>query len=87
VGDAVADVRARLAELGFATEEDSPREFGPATRAAVEAFQHRRGLRVDGICGPQTWATLVEAGFRLTHEEPYHGFGHDLVGETWDLDL
>jgi len=65
VGDAVADVRARLAELGFATEEDSPREFGPATRAAVEAFQHRRGLRVDGICGPQTWATLVEAGFRL----------------------
>jgi N-acetylmuramoyl-L-alanine amidase len=29
----------------------------------VEAFQHRRGLRVDGICGPQTWYTLVEAGF------------------------
>jgi N-acetylmuramoyl-L-alanine amidase len=30
----------------------------------VEAFQHRRGLRVDGMCGPQTWAALVEAGFR-----------------------
>ena len=28
-----------------------------------------------------------EAGFRLTREEPYHGFGHDLVGETWDLTL
>jgi N-acetylmuramoyl-L-alanine amidase len=39
--------------------------FGPGTRAAVEAFQHRRGLRVDGIVGAQTWATLVEAGFRL----------------------
>jgi N-acetylmuramoyl-L-alanine amidase len=39
--------------------------FGPATRAAVEAFQHLRGLRVDGVCGVQTWTTLVEAGFHL----------------------
>ena len=39
--------------------------FGPGTRAAVEAFQHLRGLRVDGICGEQTWNTLVEAGFHL----------------------
>jgi N-acetylmuramoyl-L-alanine amidase len=39
--------------------------FGPSTRAAVEAFQHLRGLRVDGTCGQQTWNTLVEAGFRL----------------------
>ena len=39
--------------------------FGPGTRAALEAFQHRRGLRVDGICGTQTWAALVEAGFRM----------------------
>ncbi len=39
--------------------------FGPATRAALEAFQRLRGLRVDGVCGPQTWNILVEAGFRL----------------------
>jgi N-acetylmuramoyl-L-alanine amidase len=39
--------------------------FGAGTRAAVEAFQRHRGLRVDGICGQQTWNTLVEAGFRL----------------------
>jgi len=29
----------------------------------------------------------AQAGFRLVDEEPYHGFGHDLVGETWDLKL
>jgi GNAT superfamily N-acetyltransferase len=26
-------------------------------------------------------------GFRLTHEEPHHSFGHDLVSQEWELDL
>ena len=31
----------------------------------MRGFQAARGLRVDGICGHQTWAALVEAGYRL----------------------
>ena len=26
-------------------------------------------------------------GFQLVHSEPYHGYGQDLVGETWELAL
>ena len=34
-------------------------EFGPATRAAVLAFQRRSSLEPDGIIGPETWAALL----------------------------
>ncbi|MGH9102421.1 MAG: peptidoglycan-binding domain-containing protein [Acidimicrobiales bacterium] len=47
------------------TGSDSIGCFGHPTEEAVRAFQRWRGLRVDGACGPQTWAALVEAGYRL----------------------
>jgi GNAT superfamily N-acetyltransferase len=29
----------------------------------------------------------VQAGFRLVEEERHHSFGHDLVGQNWQLEL
>src|SRR5918992_4541852 len=60
----VADVQARLRDAGFDVT-DEPGHFGEATVRAVRAFQQRRGILVDGLVGPHTWAELVEAGWRL----------------------
>lgn len=59
------DVQRRLQGLGHDAPGDDAGVYGPATEAAVRAFQGRRGLRVDGVCGRQTWAELVEAGYSL----------------------
>ena len=32
-------------------------------------------------------AIYARRGFKLMASEPYHGYGHDLVGEHWELDL
>jgi peptidoglycan hydrolase-like protein with peptidoglycan-binding domain len=32
--------------------------FGPSTKCAVMSFQRAKGLEVDGIAGPRTWAAL-----------------------------
>ena len=29
----------------------------------------------------------TRAGFRLTHEESHHSFGHDLISQEWELQL
>ena len=39
--------------------------FGESTQTALKAFQLSRSIDVDGICGPQTWSQLIEAGHRL----------------------
>jgi N-acetylmuramoyl-L-alanine amidase len=62
-GPVVRELQDRLASAGFAVEPTGG--FDEATTRAVRAFQEARGLMVDGICGPETWATLVESSYRL----------------------
>jgi N-acetylmuramoyl-L-alanine amidase len=64
-GPAVRDLHHRLAVVGHSCAPDAPGSYGPATEQAVRDFQQHRGVRVDGICGPQTWSELVEAGWQL----------------------
>lgn len=40
-------------------------DFGTATEKAVKEFQRDHGLSQDGICGPKTWAALIETVDRL----------------------
>ncbi|MDQ1479991.1 MAG: N-acetylmuramoyl-L-alanine amidase, partial [Actinomycetota bacterium] len=39
--------------------------FGDETLEAVRAFQTQRRLRLDGICGPETWGALIESSYTL----------------------
>lgn len=56
-GDDVVQLQARLAELGFLSGK-ADGDFGPATEAALIAFQKSKGLQADGIAGPNTLAAL-----------------------------
>lgn len=62
---AVRDVQGRLEDLGHGLVGDVPGEYGSATLEAVRAFQQARGLVADGIVGPDTWRSLVEAGYAV----------------------
>ncbi|SEC00012.1 TIGR02594 family protein [Bradyrhizobium erythrophlei] len=55
-GDAVKQVQLALKSVGYALTGTG--WFGPATDTAVETFQKRAGLYVDGEVGPLTGAAL-----------------------------
>lgn len=57
-GDSVRTMQQLLANAGSTLVIDGI--FGSGTRAAVLAFQRKYGLTADGVCGPKTWAKLVE---------------------------
>lgn len=58
-GEYVEELQKSLQKLGYDLGPCGvDGDFGRATEAAVKAFQTDQGLKVDGICGPATWAAL-----------------------------
>jgi N-acetylmuramoyl-L-alanine amidase len=65
-GPAVAEIRAKLERLGLVGPADSGDEvFDDTADRAVRGFQQDRGLRVDGVVGPETYRALDEAHWRF----------------------
>ncbi|MHB8341960.1 MAG: N-acetylmuramoyl-L-alanine amidase [Mycobacteriales bacterium] len=84
---AVAQVRAWLRVLGILPPGEDTAAPGPAevfdtgVHRAVMAFQQQRGLRVDGVVGPETFRALEEARWQLGDRPLYYQVGHPYVGD------
>ena len=82
-GHAVAEVRSMLASIGLLNNTDLAGSdcFDEATELAVRHFQQRRAISVDGRVGPETFAALTEAHWRLGDRVLAHQAGQPLVGD------
>ncbi|HJQ44145.1 MAG TPA: N-acetylmuramoyl-L-alanine amidase [Jatrophihabitantaceae bacterium] len=82
-GSAVADVRRMLATLGLLdnTDVSAAYVFDAAAEMAVRHFQQRRGISVDGVVGPETYAALTGAHWRLGDRVLAHEPGQRMTGD------
>ena len=85
--------RPGVARLRILLVTAEARGLGVGSRLAAECLDFARAAGYDQVT---LWTNdiltsarrIYEAyGFVLTDEEKHHSFGHDLVGQTWKLDL
>jgi len=58
-GSSVRTMQTKLIAKGYSCgSTGADGAFGANTESAVKKFQKAKGLAVDGICGPKTWAAL-----------------------------
>ncbi|ESR26905.1 bifunctional helix-turn-helix transcriptional regulator/GNAT family N-acetyltransferase [Lutibaculum baratangense] len=55
--------------------------------ADARALGYRRIVLWTNDCLTAARSLYERLGFRMVASEPHHSFGHDLVGETWELEL
>jgi peptidoglycan hydrolase-like protein with peptidoglycan-binding domain len=55
----VPGIQERLMELGYMDEDEPTDYFGPNTKLAVELFQRKHGLTIDGYVGETTYKLLM----------------------------
>ena len=67
-GQDVKALQEQLVDLGYMSEKEVDRIYGPITVAAVQNFQKRNGLHVDGLAGEKTLEMLYSDEAKISRE-------------------